>query len=231
MLTAAPWRPDPERSNPRAVRTLLRAPSAAIIQSARNVDRWPVTASTSSAVTARSSCSNEVRVVENRRSGPSARACSSSTASIAIWSQRSRSVGLIESVFAAFGRPDRSKSGASSDGAENTKRLSSRGKPAASSARSRPHSRKISMLRMVTSRPFGKSSVDGCRSTTVHSMPRRRRAMAMHKPTGPAPTIRTGVASVSVVRVITVGVSRTAETTVLGGPRGPSGESDANRDE
>ena len=59
-------------------------------------------------------------------------------------------------------------------------------------ASSRPHERKISIVRVLIPEALGKIDVPGWRSTISEDTPWRARPMAVARPAGPAPTTRTG---------------------------------------
>src|SRR5689334_1037673 len=66
------------------------------------------------------------------------------------------------------------------------------GRPAARTSSSTPHSRKISIVRMLMLRAFGWRAVLGRRSTSCERTPRRESRIEALNPTGPPPTIKTG---------------------------------------
>src|SRR6266536_1645896 len=58
-----------------------------------------------------------------------------------------------------------------------------------------PHWRKISSVRVVRPRPFGKRDVEEWLSMSMQLVSKRRNAIAADRPTGPPPTINTGTSS------------------------------------
>src|SRR5262245_6889644 len=81
-------------------------------------------------------------------------------------------------------------------------------------AGSRPHERKISMVRVLMPEAFGKIDVPGCFSTTRDATPCRARPIAVVNPAGPAPTIRTGTLAVLEVLEVVIGLLQYSQDVV-----------------